>query len=94
MVVHALELLKRSSLCPWLAEHTDQANRWVSIIAAVLSAAGFVFVMSGDVQTGGTITITFPPLIRILNMFLHACAQTGAQEVYYRIVVKDAKSNT
>lgn len=88
LVVHALELLKKTSWFPWIHDNSDRINRVVAIIVAFLTSVGFQFALKGDWQSGGTLIITIPSLGAVLSTIVHASMQAGVQEAYYKSVVK------
>lgn len=91
--VKILELLKN---WPWfkpLSQHTKTINRAISVVVALLSAGGFTYQFSAgsSLETGGSITLSFPPL----SVFLEFLGRFGysimTQEGYYQNVQKPDK---
>ena len=87
-VVHGLEMLKASKRFPWVAGDTDKLNRGIAFAVAFLTSLGFLFAIQGHAQTGGTLTITLPPLHAVWNAIGRALAQGGLQQMYYHLAVK------
>ena len=87
-IVKVIEFLKLNERFPWLNMKTDQWNKLVSYSAAILTTIGFSIAMSGNIHTGGTITITFPSLDSIGQTLLHILIQIGMQDFFYHNAVK------
>ena len=94
LIVYGIEFLKRTPWTRWFTAHSDTLNRITSIVLAFCTSAGILWVASGNVISGGTLTITFPPLMQILNALLHGLGQVALQEGVYRVTVKPATDST
>jgi hypothetical protein len=93
-VVYLIQLLKNSSWFPWISQHTDQLNRWISVVAAFATSVGFQFAFTGSAATGGTLIIQVPALTVVLSVLLHSLGQVGIQESFYRTAVKPSSDVT
>lgn len=85
--VWLIELLKRSWV-PWFSAHSDQLNRFASVLLAMVSAIGLTWCLHGTLATGGTITITFPSGMEMIEAALHFLYQIGIQQGFYNVAVK------
>jgi hypothetical protein len=93
-VVYLIQLLKSSPWFPWITQHTDQLNRWISVIAAFATSVGFQFAFTGSAVAGGTLVVQIPALTVILSVLLHSLGQVGIQESFYRAAVKTPTATT
>jgi hypothetical protein len=93
-VVYLIQLLKSSPWFPWITQHTDQLNRWISVIAAFATSVGFQFAFTGSAAAGGTLVVQIPALTVILSVLLHSLGQVGIQESFYRAAVKTPTATT
>jgi hypothetical protein len=87
-VVWVLEFLKRSNWFPWLNQNSATINRVVSIAVALIAAVGVTMNISGNLDLGGTITISFPSLPAMLDAGSHFLSQIALQEGFYQQIVK------
>jgi hypothetical protein len=87
-IVHILQTLKKSKLCPWLSADSDKINRVVAGVLAFVSSAGISF--SGNLWTGGTITV--PSLQVMMHGMVEFATQLGMQQMYYKGAVKPKRS--
>jgi hypothetical protein len=87
-VVHLLQWLKATERFPWITADTDKLNRRISFAVAFLMSLGFMVALQGSAQTGGTLTITLPPIGALWSAVGRALAQSGLQQVYYHVAVK------
>lgn len=55
MIVYGLQYLKRAGWMPFITEDSSRLNRWISAVAAALTAFGIS--ATGDASTGWTIQI-------------------------------------
>ena len=84
VLVWLLQLVKRTAWFPWLNEHSDTANRIVSVVAAAIAAAGVTISIMGDLEGGGFFLIKWPPLAVMINGASHFILQIFMQEGIYR----------
>ena len=87
-VVWLLEWLKRSNWFPWLNQNSVLVNRVVSIVVALIAAIGVTMSITGNLQLGGSLTITFPSLPTMLDAGSHFLTQLVLQEGLYQQVVR------
>jgi hypothetical protein len=88
LIVYIIQFLKYSPWASWYTAHSGTLNRWTSVVLAFVSSAGILWAMNGNVLEGGTLTITFPPLVQIINAVLHGFGQVAIQEGIYQATVK------
>ena len=93
-VVWAVERLKKSSVFPWINANSDQINRGLGMLAALLSSAGINWGVQGTVLAGGTITITLPAVGHLVHFVVFDMARSyGVQQMFYK-VLKGAQTET
>jgi len=83
-----IECAKRSSLLPWVNEHSDDLNRWLSRIIAVATSAGLTVAWSGSVDAGGVLTITVPSASAWMQFVVNAVFSFASQEIIYKTSIK------
>jgi hypothetical protein len=88
LAVGLIQLLKATPWVGWVNRHSDALNRSLSVAMAIFTAVGIQMVISGGLQTGGSITITFPSLSVMGQTLLRFVAQLVMQEITYRSVAK------
>ena len=86
--VYLIQWLKGANWFPWLTRHTDLANKVVSFVLALFTAAGIEWHTTGTAMTGGSITITYPALSVVFTGVIRFITQIGLQEGFYRNAVK------
>ena len=75
----AQEFLKNSPWLPWITQETKNVNRWMSVLVAAATTAGFH--ISGTPQVGWTLMI--PPF----SALVHIVAQWVTQQFMYSTTI-------
>lgn len=90
--VHLIQWMKCNPKLSWISQHTKGLNRTISACVAICAAAGITYQMVGSWEAGSVITITVPPLQKVLtaigNTLMSMGSQYLLQEGYYKMVVK------
>jgi prenyltransferase beta subunit len=89
--VYLIQWLKGANWFPWLSEHTELANRVVASVLAVMSALGIQWTVEGNMNTGGTLTVTLPAISAIINAAIHIVTQLALQQSFYKVSKLDTK---
>lgn len=85
--VFLLDWLKQSKWVPWINRNSETLNRVISLVVAFGSAVGFkVLSHTGDIHTGGVITIAYPSITTILDTLGHGATQFGGQEILHKLL--------
>lgn len=85
MAVHFINWLKDTKLIPFINAHSDVINRVVAFLAAIVGGLGMHFAAQGDLTSGGTLQITYPPLDVMVTGITHIAFQWGIQQTYFRL---------
>lgn len=98
ITVHLLEWLKKNNRVPLISQASDKLNVGISAFLALLVTAGFVYNWTGDLLSGGVLSIHIPPAdkwIPVIGTFvLNWSGQFVAQRTYYQAAVKKPRENT
>src|SRR5215468_9891679 len=84
VTVYLINILKDSKWFPWLNTEADKINRMVSVVVALLTAAGVKIAMDGNIWSGGVLTIHFPSAWDLVDTLMHFATQFGLQEMIYQ----------
>jgi hypothetical protein len=85
-IVYLIQLLKYTPWASWYSAHSTAINRTTSYLLGIIASTGILWAMNGNIMAGGTLTITFPPLVHIIDVVLHGFGQVAINEVVYKAV--------
>jgi hypothetical protein len=84
-VVEFINWMKQTQWIPFVNKHSPEINKVVAFVGAVIGALGIHLASNGDLSSGGTLLITYPPLNVMLTSFGHIALSWGMQQVYFRL---------
>lgn len=88
LVAQLYEYLKRTKWFSWVTpQSTSRMKTQFGFLLAVITAAGINFAVSGNLYEGASITISGLSL----NAFKDVAWQWGAQQAWYKLVVKEPR---
>lgn len=81
---YAIQWIKKSKSIPWVNEHTQSLNRFLSGMIAFASAAGIYLTWN---HAAGTLTITGLTAANAFHFLTHGIEQWAIQQMAYKGVV-------
>ena len=83
-----IQKFKGASWFPFIHQRTPRTNKLLSALVAAVSGAGFAFGFSGTLDAGATLTITIPPLQKVIEFVVDMGFSYGVQQGWYHGYVK------
>lgn len=81
---YIMQKLKLSKWFSWVKKNNALVNRLISVLIALITAAGFTWTYHGTFISGGILTIGIPSAEQLHQFLIHFASSMTLQESIYR----------